>query len=546
MSTPKGYPTHIKDDRLKAEHSSVESVRERQAALSVLAHQFVYQVGTDAAEASSTTYVINATAHAALKGDVIYFTSGVHSLKEVKVHEVTANTITLAETLAAAVGTGDTFAILRHRYPRTDVDGVLQTSASVSSAPVQYVLDGVDTEVEEDTAVAANNRPLPVKLFDGPDALAISAAGEASVQVTQPLPAGANNIGDVDIASALPAGTNNIGDVDVLTEPATAADGGVLPATTKVISGYDGANVQVIKTDAAGELQIDVLSSALPTGAATLAEQQTQTTSLQLIDDAVATTGAAITAKGIAAAGTDGTNARILKTDASGELQVDVLTLPAITLSQGTSSVAVGDGTDIIAVSAAGEVSTVVTQPLPAGNNNIGDVDVVSVVPGTGATNLGKAEDAAHSSGDTGVMALGVRNDAGTAFAADGDYVPLSVDALGRVRVVSVDAGLDVVDFLDTPLLDASSTNIPASASSPTQFVASLAAAVKKIKVNDTTGKFIGVYTGAALSEVLQAIIGPGEDGFIDVQMAAGDRVSLRNMENSAINVGMLSINFIG
>ncbi len=48
-------------------------------------------------------------------------------------------------------------------------------------------------------------------------------------------------------------------------------------------------------------------------------------TSLQLIDDGIATTGSAITSKGMAAAGTDGTNARILKTDASGELQVDVL-----------------------------------------------------------------------------------------------------------------------------------------------------------------------------------------------------------------------------
>jgi len=56
-------------------------------------------------------------------------------------------------------------------------------------------------------------------------------------------------------------------------------------------------------------------------------------TALQLLDDAVATTGSAITTKGFAAAGTDGTNARILKTDSSGELQVDVLTMPAVTIS---------------------------------------------------------------------------------------------------------------------------------------------------------------------------------------------------------------------
>jgi len=65
---------------------------------------------------------------------------------------------------------------------------------------------------------------------------------------------------------------------------------------------------------------------------------------------------------------------------------------------------------------------------------DIGDVDVTSIVPGTGATNLGKAEDAVHSDGDTGVMALAVRNDDVAAIgAADGDYAPLQVNAAGSL-----------------------------------------------------------------------------------------------------------------
>jgi len=59
----------------------------------------------------------------------------------------------------------------------------------------------------------------------------------------------------------LGASTQNIGDVDVLTEPATAVDNAAgLPAVIKVIGGYDGSNVQALKTDAAGELQVDVLT----------------------------------------------------------------------------------------------------------------------------------------------------------------------------------------------------------------------------------------------------------------------------------------------
>lgn len=59
-----------------------------------------------------------------------------------------------------------------------------------------------------------------------------------------------------------------------------------------------------------------------------------------------------------------------------------------------------------------------------------------SVTPGTGASNLGKAEDAAHTSGDVGVMALGVRKDTATALAgADGDYQPAIFDSSGRMHV---------------------------------------------------------------------------------------------------------------
>ncbi|MGH9257354.1 MAG: hypothetical protein ACRD3C_22570 [Vicinamibacterales bacterium] len=68
---------------------------------------------------------------------------------------------------------------------------------------------------------------------------------------------------------------------------------------------------------------------------------------------------------------------------------------------------------------------------------DIGDVDVTSIVPGTGATNLGKLEDAIHVSGDVGVMALAVYNGAGTALAADGDYTPLQTDASGNLRVTT-------------------------------------------------------------------------------------------------------------
>jgi hypothetical protein len=91
------------------------------------------------------------------------------------------------------------------------------------------------------------------------------------------------------------------------------------------------------------------------------------------------------------------------------------------------STLSVDDGGSTLSVDDGGASLTVDgTVGLAAGTNNIGDVDVLSVVPGTGATSLGKAEDAPHSDGDTGVLVLAVRNHSGAG--SDGDYSALSVD----------------------------------------------------------------------------------------------------------------------
>lgn len=165
---------------------------------------------------------------------------------------------------------------------------------------------------------------------------------DGSVSLAAAIPAGTNNIGDVDVLSlpALPAGTNNIGDVDVLTLPSIpagsnkigsidldsdATPASAVPATAQYVAGTDGTNARGLKTDAAGELQIDVLTLpalpagtnnigdvdvltlpsiptgsntigsisnisgtiSLPTGASTSANQSTEITALQLIDDIV-------------------------------------------------------------------------------------------------------------------------------------------------------------------------------------------------------------------------------------------------------------------
>lgn len=67
---------------------------------------------------------------------------------------------------------------------------------------------------------------------------------------------------------------------------------------------------------------------------------------------------------------------------------------------------------------------------------------VISILKGiltflrVSAAGVGKAEDAAHASGDTGIMPLAVRRDTAAASSGTtGDYEPLQTDALGRLRV---------------------------------------------------------------------------------------------------------------
>ena len=77
----------------------------------------------------------------------------------------------------------------------------------------------------------------------------------------------------------------------------------------------------------------------------------------------------------------------------------------------------------------------------------ITDVSVSSIAPGTAASSLGKAEDAAHTSGDVGVMPLVVRSDAGGTLAGtDGDYAPLQVDASGALRVTGGGGGTEYTE----------------------------------------------------------------------------------------------------
>ena len=155
---------------------------------------------------------------------------------------------------------------------------------------------------------------------------AVTNGGTFAVQVSSSLPAGDNNIGNVDIASAIPAGNNNIGNVDIASAiPAGNNNIGnvdiasALPAGTNAIgklsanSGVDIGDVDVtsisagtnrigmvglkanesvdgtgterfVLCDAAGHLQVDVLSGGIATDVSALSTHAKQDTIIGHLD----------------------------------------------------------------------------------------------------------------------------------------------------------------------------------------------------------------------------------------------------------------------
>ncbi len=73
---------------------------------------------------------------------------------------------------------------------------------------------------------------------------------------------------------------------------------------------------------------------------------------------------------------------------------------------------------------------------LQAGTASVGKVEVTDLIPGIGATNLGKAIDSVAGASDVGVVVLAKRvNTPATITPANGDWAPMQLTAEGAVQV---------------------------------------------------------------------------------------------------------------
>ncbi len=215
MSTPKGYTSQTKEDRLKAEFVTIQPVTPERFALETVANAFAFVVASDTV-GSYANSIITAPGHLAEKGDIIKFTSGALNNRQFTVWEATTNTITLAQTPGVDPAAADSFSICRYTPAAVTSTGGLAVGLS-------FTRNGASQEVTEDTVTPANNRPLPVKItgLDG-DVVINSSNLNLEVQLSA---AGADydsvRLGDGTNTAVFGAGANSA--ATLRTTPATDA-----------------------------------------------------------------------------------------------------------------------------------------------------------------------------------------------------------------------------------------------------------------------------------------------------------------------------------
>lgn len=167
-------------------------------------------------------------------------------------------------------------------------------------------------------------------------------------------------------------------------------------------------------------------------------------------------------------------NERGVNVTSGNSLFTDISTANGAAISIGTG--AAGTGTIRVATASDSSIASIGT----------------SVTPGTSAAHLGKAEDAAAASGDTGVAVLGVRNDTlADKTNTDGDYSMPSTDIKGRIMTAGAPRSLKANTQTSLSNTTSETTIITATASTFHDvyglILANTGATTTKVSIRDDT-----------------------------------------------------------
>ncbi len=299
-----------------------------------------------------------------------------------------------------------------------------QTTSGMATAQNQQV---VDITLQGIDTTLGDTQTIHTATNTKLDSLITSnAAIKTAVEILDNVVSGSEAQVDI-VSSALPTG---------------AATESTLSAAEVHLGNIETA-VQLLDNIVSGsEAQCDIVSSALPTGAsteATLSAAEVHLgnieTAVQLIDDTIGTDGSTGPTKCVSIGATEsGGNIQELLCDGNGRLSIDVNSAPTTAVTNsGLTELAAAINSDRVDVNIAnggfnGAVTNAGTFAVQVDGNALTSLQLIDDVV--------KAEDAAHSNGDKGLHVLSVRKDTATALAgSDADYQSLITGSAGHLHI---------------------------------------------------------------------------------------------------------------
>ena len=338
------------------------------------------------------------------------------------------------------------------------------------------------------------------------------------------------------------------------------SDGGALPSAIMVVGGYDGSLVQVIKTDADGNLQVDVLSSTGPSNYATDTLQTAGNAILTTIDADTSILSAAVSSgqmqvdivadgAGLATSAkqdTIETTLTAIETDANTlagavagtEMQVDVL----------TSALPSGAATSALQTTANGILTTIDADTSSLAGAIAGTEMQVDVL--TSALPSGAATSALQTTAN-GILTTIDADTGSIAGAISGSEMqvdivaslPAGTNEIGKLAAGTATIGKLLpntpVDFLDAGVFDSSTgTSIPSTGSA---VLVTLAADCKEIEVIDD----IGEYMSLRLTDGTVKAYLPLGGGRVMCSLSTGNAMKLYSETGTTISSGKIAMNFL-
>jgi hypothetical protein len=286
--------------------------------------------------------------------------------------------------------------------------------------------------------------------------------------------------------------------------------GSPVPSKAGYMGGTDGTNLRGLKTDSSGELQIDVLSSALPSGAATEA-------TLSTLNGKVPSQGQAAMAASLPVV--IASNQTAVPASQSGTWSTRTQDGSGNAITSTTSALDVNVKNSTLAVTQSG---TWTVQP----GNTANTTPWLATISQGGNSATVSAGGALKVDGSAATQPV-----SGTVAVSNlPSTVDTNVGAAGASTPRQVDAGRS----LTTVLANNNYASTAVTTSAYVQLIASTGSALTRVYLQNTSGSIIKLATGAGGAEVDKLYVGPGSSGVFDITIPASTRVSMEALDATA------------